>query len=133
MCLKYIKLVTLKILFILGLRNFKFSFKIQWPSPPNKITSLPTIQPPLPKEKFLTHLSKYFSIIFKTPMQAGGRCMPCYIPIHKVLEQPWRHFTSLKQCKCYQIPHPPLRVVSAPNKTKTNYHWLNHLQKLHTH
>ena len=35
-----------------------------------------------------------------------------YIPIHKVLEQPWRHFTSLKLCKCSQIPHPSTRVSS---------------------
>ena len=42
-------------------------------------------------------------------------------------------FTSLKLCKCYQIPHPSLRVASNPNKTKTNYHWLNHLTTLHTH
>ena len=35
-----------------------------------------------------------------------------YIPIHKVLEKPRRHFTSLKLCKCYQIPHPSTRVSS---------------------
>ena len=35
-----------------------------------------------------------------------------YIRIHKVLEQPWRHFTSLKLCKCSQIPHPSTRVSS---------------------
>ena len=29
-----------------------------------------------------------------------------YIPIHKVLEQPCWHFTSLKLHKCSQIPHP---------------------------
>ena len=35
-----------------------------------------------------------------------------YIPIHKVLEQPWRHFTSLKRWKCFQIPHLSTRVSS---------------------
>ena len=34
------------------------------------------------------------------------------IPIHQVFEQPWRHFTSLKLCKCSQIPHPSTRVSS---------------------
>ena len=28
------------------------------------------------------------------------------------MEQPWRHFTSLKLCKCSQIPHPSTRVSS---------------------
>ena len=36
MHLKYIRLVILKRLFILGLSNFKFSFKISWPSFPTK-------------------------------------------------------------------------------------------------
>ena len=27
----------------------------------------------------------------------------------------------------------PIRVASTPNKTKTNRHWLYHLQTLHTH
>ena len=35
-----------------------------------------------------------------------------YVPIHKVLEQPWRYFTSLKLCKCPQIRHPSTRVSS---------------------
>ena len=35
MHLKYIKLVILKILFILGLSNFKFSLKIPLPPPPS--------------------------------------------------------------------------------------------------
>ena len=41
-----------------------------------------------------------------------------YIPIHKALEQPCRHFTSRKRCKCYQSSHPSLRVASTPNKQK---------------
>ena len=53
------------------------------------------------------------------------------IPIHKVLKQPLRHFTSLKLCNCSQIPPPSLRV--APTRSKTNHRWLNHLQTLHTH
>ena len=36
MHLKYINLVTLKLLFILGSCNFKFSFKIQDPPPPQQ-------------------------------------------------------------------------------------------------
>ena len=52
--LKYIKLVILKILFILVLCSFNFYFKSTWPSPPsNKITPLNNITP-LPKLKFLT-------------------------------------------------------------------------------
>ena len=34
------------------------------------------------------------------------------IPIHKILEQPWRHFASLKLWKCFQIPHPSTRASS---------------------
>ena len=51
MHLKYIKLVILKILFVLGLRNFKFSFKIPWHSP----TKIKISDPPP---------SEYFSKIF---------------------------------------------------------------------
>ena len=39
----------------------------------------------------------------------------------------------LKLCKCSQIPLPPPRVASASNRTKTNHHWLSHLQTLHKH
>ena len=35
-----------------------------------------------------------------------GKVITFYIPIHNVLEQPCRNFTSLKLCKCSQIPHP---------------------------
>ena len=35
-----------------------------------------------------------------------------YGPIHKALEWPWRHFPSLKLCKCSQIPHPSTIVAS---------------------
>ena len=42
--------------------------------------------------------------------------------------------TSLPgNCASVQIPHPSLWVAWNPNKTKTNHHWLNHLQTLHTH
>ena len=34
--------------------------------------------------------------------------------IHKVLEQLWKHFTSLKLCKCSQISHISPRVASTP-------------------
>ena len=34
------------------------------------------------------------------------------IAIHKFLEQPWRHFTSLELCKCSQFPGPWTRVSS---------------------
>ena len=47
-----------------------------------------------------------------------GRVLRLYVPIHKILEQPWRYFTSLKLCNCYQIPPPSLRVPSTPNKKK---------------
>ena len=35
-----------------------------------------------------------------------------YIPIYKVLEQPWRQFTSLKLDKCSPIPHASIKVAS---------------------
>ena len=63
----------------------------------------------------------------------GGESKKNYIPIHKVLEQPWRHFTSLKLCKCFQVPHPSPRVTATSSRTKANHHWLNHLQTLHTY
>ena len=60
-----------------------------------------------------------------------GRALRFHITIPKVLEQPWKHFNSLKLCKCSQILSP--RVVSTPNRTKTNNYQLNHLQTLHAH
>ena len=33
--------------------------------------------------------------------------------------EPLSHFTSLKLCKCSQIPHPSPRIASTPNRTKT--------------
>ena len=38
---------------------------------------------------------------------------------HIVLQQPWRHFASLKQYHCSQIPQPSPRVASNSNRTKT--------------
>ena len=61
------------------------------------------------------------------------RSLRILYPTHKVLEWSWRRFTSLKLCKCSQISQPSPRVASASNRTKTHLHWLNHLQKLHTH
>ena len=54
MHLKCIKLVILKIFFILGLRNFKFSFKIPWPHPTKVKISLPPQSPANTFLKFLT-------------------------------------------------------------------------------
>ena len=62
-----------------------------------------------------------------------GRAFRFYIPIYKVLEQTWKYFTSLKLCKCSQIPHSLPRIVSTPNRTKTNHHQLNHRQTTRTH
>ena len=39
---------------------------------------------------------------------------------------------SLKLCKCSQISCPSPRVESTPNRKKTNHHWLNNLQPIHT-
>ena len=39
--------------------------------------------------------------------------------------------TSWKLFKCSQISHLSPRVESTPNRTKTNHHWLNHLQAIH--
>ena len=63
----------------------------------------------------------------------NGGVTKFYTPIHKVLEKPWKHFTSLKLCKCSQIPHPSPRVASTSNRTETNHHWLKYLQTLQTH
>ena len=40
------------------------------------------------------------------------------IHIYKVFKWPWRHFTSLKLCKCSQIPYPSAKVSSTSNITK---------------
>ena len=61
------------------------------------------------------------------------RALWFYILIHKVLQQPWRHFTSLKLCKCSQMPHSSPRVAPTLNTTKINHHWFHHLQTLYTH
>ena len=50
-----------------------------------------------------------------------GTFLRFFVPVHKVLEYPWRHFTSLKLCKCSQIPNPSPRVASNPNRTKTSH------------
>ena len=68
MHLKYINLVTLKLLFILGSCNFKFSCKIQDPSPPTNNTTLPPT-PKLngPHTKFLDFMhptQEYFRQIY---------------------------------------------------------------------
>ena len=52
------------------------------------------------------------------------RVIILYIPIHKVLEQPWRHFTSLKLCKYSQILQP------LPRLTSTSVRW--HILKFDT-
>ena len=58
--------------------------------------------------------------------------LKAFASILKVLEYCWRHFTYLKLYKCFQILHPSPRVTSTLNRTKINYHWLNHLQALLT-
>ena len=47
------------------------------------------------------------------------------VTIFVVLEKPWRHFTTLKLCKCSQIPNPSHRIAPTANLTKTNCRWLN--------
>ena len=74
MHLMYIKLVILKILFILGLCNFKFSFKILWPSL-HKVN-------PSPKQKICDPLANnlvmFLSLSPPPPQKkAGGGCMLC--------------------------------------------------------
>ena len=50
-----------------------------------------------------------------------------YIPIHKVLNKRWRHFTSLKLCKCSSINSqqnknkPPLAQSSTDTPHALNY------------
>ena len=50
---------------------------------------------------------------------------------HKVLKQPWRHFTSLKLYKCFQIPQPSSRVISTSNRIKTTTNCLIIYIRLH--
>ena len=52
-------------------------------------------------------------------IRSGSLATPCNI--HKVLQQTWRHFTSLKQCKCSQIPLLSPRVTSTSNRNALNY------------
>ena len=59
-----------------------------------------------------------------------GRVYGFYMPIYKILEYPWRHFTSLKLCNYSQILYPSLRVAITPNRLKTNHYWLNLLNLL---
>ena len=84
MHLKYIKLLILKILFVLGLFNLKFSFKIPGTAPPpllphqKKYSSHNNTSPPHQNKNcwpFPT-TSKYFSNIFNPPPQTGrgGTC-----------------------------------------------------------
>ena len=51
----------------------------------------------------------------------GGESKKNYISIHKVLEHPWRHFTSPKLCKCSHIPQPSPRALSISNRNALNY------------
>ena len=51
-----------------------------------------------------------------------GRVLRFYIPIHNLLEKPWRHFTTMKLCKCYQLPSLITQISINPHKTKTNHH-----------
>ena len=62
----------------------------------------------------------------------GDESKTICIPIHKFLEQPRIHFTSLKLSKCSQIQHPSPRATSISNRTKTNHHQFNHKQPLRT-
>ena len=41
-----------------------------------------------------------------------------HMATHKALEQPRRCFTSLKLCKCSQIPHPSPRAAPTPRKSR---------------
>ena len=50
---------------------------------------------------------------------------------HKVLKQPWRHFTSLNLYQCSQIPQPSPRVTSTSNRIKTTTNCLIIYIRLH--
>ena len=52
----------------------------------------------------LSHPLCYIQLLLK-------RALIFHIPIHKASEQPWRHVTSLKLCKCSQISHPSPKVA----------------------
>ena len=51
----------------------------------------------------------------------------------KSLGTTWWYFTVLKLCKCSWMIHPLPSEASTSNRTKTNHHWLYHLQALHKH
>ena len=97
MHLKYIKLVILRIVFILGLCNFKFSFKIPWPPPPSRPT-----QQNYPLTKLLPHTkknfwppSKYFSKTFSPPQAGGGGCMQWNIE-NRRFSGVWKETSGMK-------------------------------------
>ena len=72
--LKYIKLVTPKILFIVVLRSFKFYFKITYPPAP------PPPSPTHTNKNFWPLPSKDFSVISNPPPPRScgeGGCIPC--------------------------------------------------------
>ena len=58
----------------------------------------------------------------------GGSLKEIYMPNLKSCSN---NFISLTLYKFSQISHPSPRVTSTSNRTKTNHHWLNHLQTLH--
>ena len=63
--------------------------------------------------------SPYLEPAVQLIIRSGSLATPCNI--HKVLQQTWRHFTSLKLCKCSQIPHSSPRVTSTTNRNTLNY------------
>ena len=63
--------------------------------------------------------SPYLEPAVQLIIRSGSLATPCNI--HKVLQQTWRHFTSLKLCKCSQIPLPSPRVTSTYNRNALNY------------
>ena len=73
-------------------------------------------------------------VVITTAPSLATRTMTlkAFIPLLKVLEYCWRHFTCLKLYNCFQIPHPLPRVASTPNRPKISRHWLNYLQTLDT-
>ena len=68
--------------------------------------------PPFGKRTGVLHIGYQWSQPLYCLQLLLRKVITFYIPIHKVLEQSWRHFASLKLCKCSQIPHPSTRVSS---------------------
>ena len=125
MQLKYIKLVILKIIFILGFCNFKFSFKIPWPLRPTPTKT--KISDP-PANSFLKIFTPRSPPPHSPKLERWGACIEIYNGKRKFFktvcdqmeyfEQKaislnlWAHL-FVKLSRIYDWPRPILKIESA--------------------